>query len=391
MPRISRPFGPRNTEEPHRAATPLELLFDLVSVIAIASAAAGLHHSIAEAHYWEGIATFLMAFFAIWWAWMNYTWFASAYDNDDVLYRLLTMVIMVGALTMAAGIGRLFKGLDLSLVVTGYVVMRFAMVALWLRAAAGDTGHRHTARRYAAGIAVVQLYWIGFYLVLPVPDAVFYALFLLGAVFELAVPVIAEKSNVTPWHRHHIMERYGLLNIIVLGETLLAGSFALQAIAGEHIDDALMRTALSAVIVVFAMWWLYFSREDHLSGNDIRRAFLWGYGHFVIFASGAAVGAGFAVLVDVVTHHAEISHVTAKYAVAVPVCLYLLGLWFVRDRFLYTGLAGVTLPMFGLLILLAPLTPVALEAMAVLTVLAVVARNLAGTKAVAGHGSTARD
>ena len=29
-----------------------------------------------------------MVFFAIWWAWMNFTWFASAYDVDDVPYRL---------------------------------------------------------------------------------------------------------------------------------------------------------------------------------------------------------------------------------------------------------------------------------------------------------------
>ena len=380
MPRIRRPFGPRNAKEPHRVATPLELLFDLVSVIAIAAAAAGLHHSIAQAHYWEGIATFVMAFFAIWWAWMNFTWFASAYDNDDVLYRLLTMIIMVGALMMAAGIGSLFNGLDLSFVVFGYIVMRLAMVALWLRAAAGDTEHRRTARKYALGIAIVQIYWIGFYFVLPVPGVAFYALFALGAVFELAVPVFAEKDNMTPWHRHHIMERYGLLNIIVLGETLLAGSLALQATAGEHVDFGLVRTALSAVVVVFSMWWLYFSREDHLPNNDIRRAFIWGYGHFVIFASGAAIGAGFAVLVDAVTHHAGISHVTAKYAVAVPVCLYLLGLWFVRDRFLFAGPARITLPLFCLLILLAPLTAFALEAMAVLAILAVIARNLAGAK-----------
>ena len=85
-----RPMPPRDPQESHRAATPLELLFDLVSVIAIAAAAAGLHHAIAEAHTLDGLAKFAGAFFAIWWAWMNYTWFASAYDNDDPLFRTLT-------------------------------------------------------------------------------------------------------------------------------------------------------------------------------------------------------------------------------------------------------------------------------------------------------------
>ena len=126
---------PRDPHEPVRAATPLELLFDLVSVIAIAAAAAGLHHAISENHALDGIIRFGLAFFAIWWAWMNYTWFASAYDNNDAPFRLLTMVIMAGALAMAAGIGQFFKSLDLTLVVGGYVVMRLAMVALWLRTA----------------------------------------------------------------------------------------------------------------------------------------------------------------------------------------------------------------------------------------------------------------
>ena len=55
MTSIIRPLKPRDSHEPHRVATPLELLFDLVSVIAIATAAAGLHHAIAEAHATQGV------------------------------------------------------------------------------------------------------------------------------------------------------------------------------------------------------------------------------------------------------------------------------------------------------------------------------------------------
>ena len=83
------PMGPRDTAEAHRAATPLELLFDLVSVIAIAAAAAGLPSRRCRGTYdTAGIITFSDGFFAIWWAWMNYTWFASAYDTDDIVFRL---------------------------------------------------------------------------------------------------------------------------------------------------------------------------------------------------------------------------------------------------------------------------------------------------------------
>ena len=156
-----RPMQARDVHQPHRVATSLELLFDLVTVIAVASAAAGLHHAIAGGHATDGVVRFAMAFFGIWWAWMNYTWFASAYDNDDVLFRLLTLAIMGGALAIASGIELFFKSLDLTMVVTGYLIMRVGMVVLWLRAARGDPARRTTALTYALGIALVQVYWAG--------------------------------------------------------------------------------------------------------------------------------------------------------------------------------------------------------------------------------------
>lgn len=370
-----RPLSPRSPDEVHRAATPLELLFDLVSVIAIAAAALGLHHAIAEAHAVQGIITFLMAFFAIWWAWMNYTWFASAYDNDDALFRLLTMLIMGGSLFMAAGIGPLFKSGDLTMVILGYIIMRVGMIALWLRAAVSDPDHRSTAMTYAIGIGLVQVFWVSFLFLQPLTPAFVYGLFIVGVVLELAVPVIAERKNTTPWHRHHIIERYGLLNIIVLGETFLAGVISLQQVANGETNIAFVHIAISALVIVFSMWWLYFSQEEHLQTSDLNRALVWGYGHFIIFASGAAVGAGFAVLVDVISGHAKASLLVGDYAVGIPVAIYMLGLWFVRDHFCLTGNAKLVLPIFAVLVLLAPLTPLALEGIAAMTALSVLVRN----------------
>src|SRR5262245_66592868 len=101
-----RPVGPRDPAQPHRAASNLELLFDLCFVVAVAYAGSGLHHAIAENHVGTGIASYLTVFFAIWWAWMNFSWHASAYDNDDGVWRLATMVQITGCLIVAAGIPR---------------------------------------------------------------------------------------------------------------------------------------------------------------------------------------------------------------------------------------------------------------------------------------------
>jgi low temperature requirement protein LtrA len=99
----------RAVDEPHRASTQLELLFDLTFVVAIAAIVVQLAHGVAEGHAADVVGLFLQVFFAIWWAWMNFTWFASSYDTDDVPYRLLTLVQMGGVLVLAAG-GRRSRG-----------------------------------------------------------------------------------------------------------------------------------------------------------------------------------------------------------------------------------------------------------------------------------------
>ena len=124
----------RSVEEEHRAATPLELFFDLVFVVAVAQASNELHHGLAEGKVGFSVLSFAMVFFAIWWAWMNVTWFGSAYDTDDIPYRIAMFVEMTGALILASGIPRAFEQQDWTIVTIGYVVMRLALVPQWLRA-----------------------------------------------------------------------------------------------------------------------------------------------------------------------------------------------------------------------------------------------------------------
>ena len=151
----------RSPHEPHRASTPLELFFDLVFVVAIAQAAGGLHHAIAEAHVVEALFGYLMVFFAIWWAWMNFTWFASAYDCDDLPYRLAVFVQITGALIMAAGVPAMFESADTQprdgrRLRRDAAGRRRAVAAC--RALRSRT--RATARRYALGVAVLQVAWV---------------------------------------------------------------------------------------------------------------------------------------------------------------------------------------------------------------------------------------
>ncbi|MCB2110358.1 MAG: low temperature requirement protein A [Defluviimonas sp.] len=334
MPAILRPLVARDPDEQHRAATTLELLFDLISVIAIASVTAGLHHAIAAGHGLEALPRFVFLFLAIWWAWMNFTWFASAFDNDDGPYRLLVMVIMCGALVFAGGAGQIFETLDLRWGLLGWIIMRFGMVGLWLRAAAGCPEFRTTALRYAAGIVVAQIAWTACYFASEPGSMGFYLLGMLCFLVEWAVPPYAESARQTPFHRHHIIERYGLLMIISLGEIMLSISHGFGALFGDHPVYGAAVVSVSALVIVFSIWWIYFCEEEHLVSKSLATALVWGYGHVFIFMATAALGAAVAASIDVVTHHAHADQKEVSHWLGGSLALGALALWVARDRVL---------------------------------------------------------
>ncbi|MFC6634209.1 low temperature requirement protein A [Microbulbifer taiwanensis] len=322
------PMPARDPAQVHRQATPLELFFDLSFVIAVALAAAQLHHALSEGHIASGVASYLAVFFSIWWAWMNFTWFASAYDNGDVLYRLASLLQIVGTLILAAGVPRAFLTHDFSLVFCGYGVMRVGLVSLWLRAAKHDPERRTTALRFAFGVSAVMLGWA----VLLISGWPMWGWWLMAGL-ELAVPLWAERAAKTSWHPSHIAERYGLFTIIVLGESILTATNAAQLAAGEYGGTvALYRAIGGGLLVVFSLWWLYFDRPAHRFLTSNRAAFLWGYGHYFIFAAAAAAGAGFAVNVDYITGHGKLNRQSAAAAFTLPVAVYLLALWLLHLR-----------------------------------------------------------
>jgi low temperature requirement protein LtrA len=349
-----RPMVARATDEEHRSATVLELFFDLCFVVAVASAASALHHEVAENHVGDSVVGYASVFFAIWWAWMNFTWFASAYDTDDVPYRLTTLVQIAGALILAAGVPEAVDG-DFAAITVGYVVMRLAMVTQWLRAAGADPPHRRPALRYAVGIAILQVFWV---LLLFLSEDLRYAGFLVLAAAELAVPVWAERAAPTTWHPRHIAERYGLFTLIVLGECVLASTLAIQSALEEDAALAdLATTAAGGLLTVFGMWWLYFAKESAQFLTSLRTAIVWGYGHYLVFGSAAAVGAGLAVNVDFITHHAAIGPRAAAAAFTIPVALFLVAVSALQLRPHHLGRwRSALVPGTALLVLAATLT-----------------------------------
>ncbi len=336
-------MGGRRVDEAHRAATPLELLFDLAFVVAFGTAANELAHALSEEHVRAGLIGFAFAAFAVSWAWINFSWFASAYDTDDWIYRLTTMVQMAGVLVVAIGIPDVFASIDHGdyidnkVMVLGYVVMRVPMVFQWLRAAGQDPDRRPTALAYVVAILLAQAGWVALAFA---HTGLGLTLALSGVLFlvELGGPLVAErKQSGTPWHPHHIAERYGLLFIIALGEGLIGTVAGLRGVyveSGWTTDFVLF--AVAGVALTFGIWWTYFVAPcGELLAAHRERSFGWGYGHIVIFGAVVAIGAGLHVAAYFLEHHSHLGPVGTVLSVVVPTGVYtawLYGMYAVLTR-----------------------------------------------------------
>jgi low temperature requirement protein LtrA len=327
--RLRRMSG-RDPHEPHRVATPLELLFDLTFVIAFGVAASEFAHALVSGHIGAGLAGFLFATFSVSWAWINFSWFASAYDTDDWVYRLTTMLQMVGVLVLALGIAPMFSSIaggghvNNRILVAGYVVMRIAMVIQWLRAARQNPDRRSACLAYATAITVAQVGWVA----VAIADNSERVTFILIAVMiaiELTGPFLAEKRmGGTPWHAHHIVERNGLLTIIALGEGVVGTVASLSAVVADQgwTTDAVL-VAVAGTGLTFGMWWLYFvvPAADLLHAHR-DRSFGYGYSHILAFGSIVATGAGLHAAAYYIQHRSQLGSIGTVVAVAAPVGVY---------------------------------------------------------------------
>ena len=330
----------RDAEQSHRVASPLELFFDLVFVVAVSQASQNLHHGIAEGHAADSVLSYVMVFFAIWWAWMNFTWFASAFDTDDWLYRVMTIVQMGGVLVLASGVHDAMVEGRWELVTWGYVIMRLAMVGQWLRLAVSDPEQRPVAIRYAVGITCVQAIWVAR---IALSAEVQFWTFFPAMLLELLVPFLAERARKTPWHPHHIAERYSLFTLIVLGESLLASSNAIiDAQNSGNSHEGLATLAVAGIVLAAGMWWLYFSLDQGERLRSSQASFFFGYAHYFVFAAAGAVSAGIEVELDLLTHSADhLSASAASLALTIPVTVFLLGVWVVLLRSRLTAVSSV--------------------------------------------------
>ena len=391
----------RDPHEPHRVSSPLELLFDLTFVIAFGVAASEFAHAMAAGHLLVGLAGFGFAVFAVCWAWINFTWFASAYDTDDWIYRLTTMLQMVGVLILALGLPDMYASLehgghvDNAVIVAGYVVMRVAMVGQWLRAARQDPPRRRACLTYACAILVTQLGWIALIFAhTSLPVTLLLVVGLVGA--EMLGPLIAERwAGGTPWHAHHIAERYGLMAIIALGEGVVGTVATLSAVVHDQgwTADAIL-VALAGTGLTFGMWWLFFMvPTGELLHAHRETSFRFGYLAILLFGAIVGTGAGLHLAAYYLEEHSELGSVGTVLSVVIPVGVFigttylLTALLIRRVRPLHLGLAALSAAVLTGAVLMAQAgvsTAICLLVVTAAPAVAVIGGELAGHRRAAG-------
>ncbi|MBA2783125.1 MAG: low temperature requirement protein A [Actinomycetota bacterium] len=372
--RLLRPQVLRDPSEEHRTSTWLELFFDLCFVVAVAALARGLHHD----PTFDGALHFAAFFVPVWWAWMGFTWYATAFDNDDVVYRATLLGAMLCILWLAASISGLYKGETLSFVLA-YVAMKSLLVGLYARAWRDAANVRLFVGLYAVGNAAGAMIWLSSLLV-PAPGR--YGIWALALLVELVTPMLAVRASFRDtayaprvFHPEHIPERYGLFTLIVLGESVLAVA---AGTAGTGWYPAVVATGVFGFVIAACIWWLYF---DYVGSSGLqispRASFFWGYGHLPIYAGIAASGVGILLAIEGAAETTAHGDRGARVVLGGGLAVYLLAVSFIHwvnrgsldDRALFARLATA-----ALLILVVPLgffiSPLVFTALTALVMLA---------------------
>jgi low temperature requirement protein LtrA len=289
-----QPPRPHGEQPRERVVGPLELFYDLVVVVLVAQAA----HHLAGKLTWRGIGEYAAVFGLVWIAWVNGSLHHELHGRDDARARstfLLQILVLVplGAFIPEAGGAR-----GAAFAVAAGVL--FAVLAvLWLLASRGDRPeYRRSSRQFVAGTVFCAAV-LGTSALLPAGarvwtwgllDVAYLVGF--GAVILRAAQPVAVTFTITD----ALIERFGLLIIIVLGETVTG---VVTGLAAEPISALTLAVALVAVVVGFGAWWTYFDFAGHREPRQTPVATVqWMLAHLPLTAAVAAMGAAVVGLVE---------------------------------------------------------------------------------------------
>ena len=277
-----------DADQGERHATWLELFFDLVFVISIAEVV----HTLED---YRTLGDFLGTaglFVAVWWAWIGYTVYADRFDTDDLLHRVLVLAGMLAVIAMALSVHDALHGGSAQFAVA-FVAVRGIVLVLNARARRHAAPARPLLNLFLTAFSIGASLWL---LSVFVPEPARYVLWGLALLIELSAPWVGRRQIVkAPVHASHLIERFGLFTLIVLGESVI--SVAQGAAKVEDWTAGTLAAAVGGFLAVVCLWWLYFDRLDDGAVRSVLQGLIWNYAHLPLLAGlvSVAVGTEYAV------------------------------------------------------------------------------------------------
>ena len=225
--------------------TPLELFFDLVFVLALTQCTALM----AANPKWTGLLQGLLVLAMLWWSWGGYAWLTSVVDPEEGAVRIAIFASMAAFLVAALSVPDAF-GDDAVVFASAYAAVRVAHIWLFTVASRGEPELRKSVTGLASSTAIA----VGLLFVASSTDGWWQiAVWGIALVLDVGLPTLFWSGG---WQlmASHFAERYALIVIIALGESIVAIGVGSNAV----VDGGVVVAAALGMAVAAALWWLYF-------------------------------------------------------------------------------------------------------------------------------------
>jgi len=232
--------------DPEHQVTPLELFFDLVFVFAITQVTSLLAHDPTR----HGLIRGMLVLVALWWAWTAYAWLTSTMDVDEGGVRLAMLASMGAMLFVALAVPGAF-GDDALLFGVAYLLVRLLHIVLYSIVGREDPDLLGAVLRFAptAIVGASLLVLAGF---LGGDERI--AVWVVALAIDYVGPAVIGRGRGWRIAPEHFAERHGLIVLIALGESIIAIGLG----AGFALVTGVIVAAALGIVVVSALWWLYF-------------------------------------------------------------------------------------------------------------------------------------
>lgn len=290
-----RPPRPHGDIDYDREVSFLELFYDLVYVVLIAQ----VSHHFAAHITWRGALDFAVVFGLIWFAWINGTVWHELHAREDGRSRNFIFVQMLLLATLAVFAGDATGADGPAFAVTYTILFALYTYQWWLVQRVDDPSYRPITVRYLAGMgATVTLVAVS----AAVPDAEtrlgIWAVLVVGWLVGGVAMLGRSTGRGSPSDLSaSLVERIGLLTIIVLGEVVVGVVGGMSEV--EELGPATLATGLIGLTIGFGIWWNYFDALGRrVPARQGWRMAAWMYVHLPLTMAIAGGGAGMVSLVE---------------------------------------------------------------------------------------------